>query len=169
MTQTKSRRRPPFLQALAWFVPGLLAVALAGLVAHPLTLIPLLLANALTMAAVCHAIGFDPEPSFARTVLRRGAAHLVMFTGYAVIVFALVAWPMLSLSQSHSLAATLALVATLVLALAVLWRPWPAFGLVFVWDDAYPARHDGSWIFTATLRSLMSVRSRRASPRSVCP
>jgi ankyrin repeat protein len=158
MTQTKSRRRPPFLQALAWFVPGLLAVALAGLVAHPLTLIPLLLANALTMAAVCHAIGFDPEPSFARTVLRRGAAHLVMFTGYAVIVFALVAWPMLSLSQSHSLAATLALVATLVLALAVLWRPWPAFGLVFVWDDAYPARHDGSWIFTATLRSLMFGR-----------
>ena len=158
MTQPKSRRRPPFLQALAWFVPGLIAVALAGLVAHPLTLIPLLLANALTMAAVCHAIGFDPEPSFARTVLRRGAAHLVMFTGYAVIVFALVAWPMLSLSQSHSLSATLALVATLVLALAVLWRPWPAFGLVFVWDDAYPARHDGSWIFTATLRSLMFGR-----------
>src|SRR6185437_11072141 len=121
MTQTKSRRRPPFLQALAWFVPGLLAVALAGLVAHPLSLIPLLLANALTMAAVCHAVGFEPEPSFMRTVLRRGAAHLV-------------------------------------LALAVLWRPWPAFGLVFVWDDAYPARHEGSWIFTATLRSLMFGR-----------
>ena len=155
MTQTKSRRRPSFLQALAWFVPGLLAVALAGTVAHPLTLIPLLLANALTMAAVCHAIGFEPEPSFARTVLRRGAAHLVMFTGYAVIVFVLVAWPMLALSKSHSLGATLALVATLVLALAVLWRPWPAFGLVFVWDDAYPAKHEGSWIFTATLRSLM--------------
>ncbi|HEX7731884.1 MAG TPA: hypothetical protein VF415_04500, partial [Rhodanobacter sp.] len=133
-------------------------MALAGMVAHPLTLIPLLLANALTMAAVCHAIGFDPEPSFARTVLRRGAAHLVMFTAYAVIVFVLVAWPMLALSQSHSLAATLALVATLVLALAVLWRPWPAFGLVFVWDDAYPAQHDGSWIFTATLRSLMFGR-----------
>jgi len=158
MTQPKSRRRPPLLQALAWFAPGLIAVALAGMVAHPLTLIPLLLANALTMAAVCHAIGFDPEPSFTRTVLRRGAAHLVMFTVYAVIVFVLVAWPMLALSQSHSLAATLALVATLVLALAVLWRPWPAFGLVFVWDDAYPARHDGSWIFTATLRSLMFGR-----------
>lgn len=158
MTQTKSRRRPPFPQSLAWFVPGLLAVALAGTVAHPLTLIPLLLANALTMAAVCHAIGFEPEPSFARTVLRRGAAHLVMFTGYAVIVFVLVAWPMLALSKSHSLAATLALVATLALALAVLWRPWPAFGLVFVWDDAYPAKHEGSWIFTATLRSLLFGR-----------
>lgn len=157
MTQPKSRR-PPFFPALAWFVPGLAAVALAGVVAHPLTLIPLLLANTLIMAAVCHAIGFDPEFSFRRTVLRRGAAHLVMFTLYAVIVFALVAWPMLALNQSHSLAAALTLVATLVLALAVLWRPWPAFGLVFVWDDAYPARHDGSWIFTATLRSLMFGR-----------
>ncbi len=142
------------MQALAWFIPGLLAVAAAGLATHPLTLIPLLLANALTMAAICHAIGFDPEPHFVRTVLRRGAAHLVMFTGYAVVVFALVAWPMLQLSHAPSLSAALALAAALVLALAVLWRLWPAFGLVFVWDDAYPSQRDGSWIFTATLRSL---------------
>ncbi len=154
MTQSKSRRRPPFLHALAWFVPGLLAVAVAGLTTHPLTLIPLLLANALTMAAICHAIGFDPEPSFTRTVLRRGAAHLVMFTGFTVLVFVLVAWPMLELSRAPSLSATLLLAAALVLALVALWRLWPAFGLVFVWDDAYPPQSDGSWIFTATLRSM---------------
>ncbi len=154
MTQPKSRRRPPLMQALAWFIPGLLAVAVAGLATHPLTLIPLLLANALTMAAICHAIGFDPEPHFGRTVLRRGAAHLVMFTGYTVLVFVLVAWPMLQLSQAPSLSATLILAAALVLALAALWRLWPAFGLVFVWDDAYPRQRDGSWIFTATLRSI---------------
>ncbi|MHB1059499.1 MAG: ankyrin repeat domain-containing protein [Rhodanobacter sp.] len=154
MTQPKSRRRPPFLQALAWFVPGLVAVAAAGLAAHPLTLIPLLLANALTMAAICHAIGFDPEPRFGRTVLRRGAAHLVMFTGYTVLVFVLVAWPMMQLTQTPSLSAALILAAALVLALVALWRLWPAFGLVFVWDDAYPSQRDGSWIFTATLRSI---------------
>ena len=154
MTQPKSRRRPPLLQALAWFIPGLLAVAAAGLATHPLTLIPLLLANALTMAAICHAIGFDPEPRFGRTVLRRGAAHLVMFTGYAALVFVLVAWPMLQLSQTPSLSAALILAAALVLALTALWRLWPAFGLVFVWDDAYPRQRDGSWIFTATLRSI---------------
>ncbi|HVC16807.1 MAG TPA: ankyrin repeat domain-containing protein, partial [Rhodanobacter sp.] len=154
MTQPKSHRRPPLLQALAWFIPGLLAVAAAGLATHPLTLIPLLLANALTMAAICHAIGFDPEPRFARTVLRRGAAHLVMFTGYSVLVFALVAWPMLQLCNTPSLGAALALVAALILAMAALWRLWPAFGLVFVWDDAYPSQRDGSWIFTATLRSM---------------
>ena len=154
MNLTKSRRRPPLLQALTWFIPGLVAVAIAGLAAHPLTLIPLLAANALTMAAICHAIGFDPEPRFGRTVLRRGAAHLVMFSGYTVIVFLLVAWPMLQLNQQPSLGATLMLTAALLLALAVLWRLWPAFGLLFVWDDAYPVQRDGSWIFTATLRSI---------------
>ena len=154
MTQPKSRRRPPLLQSLAWFIPGLLAIVVAGLVNHPLTLIPLLLANALTMAAICHAIGFDPEPRFGRTVLRRGAAHLVMFTGYTVLVFLLVAWPMLQLSHTPSLGAALILAAALVIAIAALWRLWPAFGLVFVWDDAYPAQRDSSWIFTATLRSV---------------
>ncbi|MFC5742559.1 ankyrin repeat domain-containing protein [Dyella tabacisoli] len=155
MSEPKSRRRPPtLLKALAWFVPGLIAVALAALGAHPLALIPLLAANALTMAAVCHAIGFDPEPRFGRTVLRRGAAHLVMFTGYVALVFLLIAWPMLKLNQEHGLGATLMLAAALVLALTALWRIWPAFGLVFVWDDAYPAKSDGSWIFTATARSM---------------
>lgn len=154
MAYSKTRRPPPFLQALAWFVPGLVAAAIAAFGAHPLALIPLLVANALTMAAVCHAIGFDPEPRFGRTVLRRGAAYLVMFTGYVVLVFLLVAWPMLKLNQSPSLGAALMLAGALVVALAALWRMWPAFGLVYVWDDAYPAQSDGSWIFTATARSL---------------
>ncbi|MCW8806925.1 MAG: ankyrin repeat domain-containing protein [Rhodanobacter sp.] len=158
MTQPKSRRRPPFLQALVWFIPGLLAVAAAGLAAHPLTLIPLLLANTLTMAAVCHAIGFDPEPRFERTVLRRGAAHLVMFSGFTVFVFLLVAWPLLQLSLTHSLSASLMLAAVLVFALAAVWRLWPAFALVFVWDDAYPTQREGSWIFTAAARSIAFAR-----------
>ena len=154
MTQIKSRRRSSFLQSIAWFIPGLAAVAVAGWVTHPLTLIPLLLANALTMAAICHAIGFDPEPRYGRTVLRRGAAHLVLFTAYTALVFVLVAWPMLELSHTPSLSFGLMLGGALVLALAALWRYWPAFGLLFVWDDAYPVQRDGSWIFTATFRSI---------------
>jgi len=154
MPQPKTRRPPPLLQSLAWFIPGLIFVAIAAIGAHPLALIPLLAANALTMAAVCHAIGFDPEPRFLRTVIRRGAAHLVMFTGYVALVFLLIAWPMLQLSQGHGLGAALMLAAALVVALGALWRIWPAFGLVFVWDDAYPAKSDGSWIFTATARSI---------------
>src|ERR1700744_973956 len=154
MPQPKTRRPPPLLQSLAWFVPGLIFVAISAIGAHPLALIPLLAANALTMAAVCHAIGFDPEPRFLRTVIRRGAAHLVMFTGYVALVFLLIAWPMLQLSQGHGLGAALMLAAALVVALGALWRIWPAFGLVFVWDDASPAKSDGSWIFTATARSI---------------
>ena len=154
MPQPKTRRPPPALQSLAWFIPGLIFVAIAAIGAHPLALIPLLIANALTMAAVCHAIGFDPEPRFLRTVVRRGAAHLVMFAGYVVLLFALIAWPMLQLNQGHGLGAALLLAAALVVALGALWRVWPAFGLVFVWDDAYPAKGDGSWIFTATARSI---------------
>lgn len=124
--------------------------------AHPLALIPLLLANTLTMAAVCHAIGFDPEPDFFRTVMRRGAAHLAMFTCYVALVFLLIAWPMLHLSQHPTLGASLMLAAALVVALMALWRLWPAFALVYVWDDAYPAhgQGEGSWLFTATARSV---------------
>src|SRR5690349_9251882 len=155
MNEPRSRHRPPpLLKGAAWFLPGWIAVAIAALGAHPLALIPLLAANALTMAAVCHAIGFDPEPRFRRTVLRRGAAHMVMFTGYVALVFLLIAWPMLQLHQQPSLGGALLLAAALVVALVALWRVWPAFGLVFVWDDAYPAQSDGSWIFTATARSL---------------
>jgi hypothetical protein len=98
MPPTKSRRRPPLLTSLPWFLPALALVAVAGLAAHPLVLVPLLLANALAMGAVCHAIGFGPEPSFSRTVLRRGAAHVVLFTAYTALVLLLVAWPLIELS-----------------------------------------------------------------------
>jgi ankyrin repeat protein len=160
------RRRPPLIKALPWFLPALAAVACAGLTASPLALIPLLLANALAMSAVCHAIGFDPESSYLRTVLRRGSAYVVMFTAYTFVIFVLVAWPLLKLTQAPSLGAALLLAGTLVVALTVLWRVWPAFGLVFLWDDAYPAQGgDGSWIFTAMARSVSFGRHLSAEDR----
>lgn len=157
MPPIKSRRSSSFLTSLIWFAPGLIFAGISAAIgAHPLTLIPLLLANTLTMAAVCHAIGFDPEPDFISTVVRRGGAHLAMFTCYVALVFLLIAWPMLLFSQHPTLGASLLLAAALVVALMVLWRLWPAFALAFVWDDAYPAhgKHEGSWLFTATARSV---------------
>ncbi|UPG90597.1 ankyrin repeat domain-containing protein [Luteibacter aegosomaticola] len=160
------RRRPPLIKALPWFLPALAAVACAGLTASPLALIPLLLANTLAMAAVCHAIGFDPEPNYLRTALRRGSAYVVMFTVYTFVVFVLVAWPLLKLTQAPSLGAALLLAATLVIALGALWRVWPAFGLVYLWDDAYPeSSGDGSWIFTAMARSVSFGRHLSAEER----
>ncbi|MFC3651651.1 ankyrin repeat domain-containing protein [Dyella humi] len=152
----RSRHPSSALISLVWFLPGLICAGVAAFDAHPLALIPLLLANTLTMAAVCHAIGFDPEPDFFRTVLRRGAAHLAMFTCYVALVFLLIAWPMLRLTQHPTLGGSLMLAAALVVALMALWRLWPAFALVYVWDDAYPAhgQGEGSWLFTATARSV---------------
>src|SRR5690348_2929349 len=154
MPSSKPRRRPPLLLSLPCFLPALAAVALAAFGARTLALLPLLLANTLCMAAMCHAIGFDPETSFLRTVLLRGATHLILFSFYTAVVFVLVAWPLLALSQAPSLVATLALCAALVAALALLWRLWPAFGLVFVWDDAFPQGEERSWISTALTRSV---------------
>ncbi|HEX6612909.1 MAG TPA: ankyrin repeat domain-containing protein [Rhodanobacteraceae bacterium] len=154
MPNSKPRRRPLLLLSLPCFLPALAAVALAAFGAHTLALLPLLLANTLCMAAMCHAIGFDPETSFLRTVLLRGATHLILFSAYTAAVFALVAWPLLALSQAPSLVATLTLCAALVAALALLWRLWPAFGLVFVWDDAFPEGEERSWISTALTRSV---------------
>ncbi|HKT26769.1 ankyrin repeat domain-containing protein [Dyella sp.] len=156
MPTNKPRRPSSALISLVWFLPGWLCAGMAALGAHPIALIPLLLANTLTMAAVCHAIGFDPEPDFLRTVVRRGGAHLTMFTCYVALVFLLVAWPMLRLTQQPTLGGSLMLAAALVVALVALWRLWPAFALVYVWDDAYPAhgQGEGSWLFTATARSV---------------
>jgi uncharacterized protein len=152
----RSRHLSSALISLVWFLPGLICAGIAAFDARPLALIPLLVANTLTMAAVCHAIGFDPEPDFFRTVLRRGAAHLAMFTCYVALVFLLIAWPMLRLTQHPTLGGSLMLAAALVVALMALWRLWPAFALVYVWDDAYPAhgQGEGSWLFTATARSV---------------
>ena len=95
------------------------------------SLLLLLVGASLSMAAVCHAIGFGCEPSFVRTALRRGSAHLIALAIHTAIVFLLVAWPLMLLSQAPSLAAALGLAVALVVALLVLWRFWPVFGLVF--------------------------------------
>ncbi len=164
MPSTKSRR-PPFLSRALWYLPVLALIVIAIFVVHPLVLVPLLLANTLAMAATCHAIGFGPEPSFTRTALRRGIAWLVLFTAYTALVMLLVALPMVSLTTAPSLGGALMLSAALAIALAFLWRAWPAFGLVFLWDDAFPQSGHGSWIFTAVARSLTFARHLAAEER----
>jgi ankyrin repeat protein len=161
MPQTKPRRRPPLSRSLPCFLPSLIAVFLAIWIPpawERYSLLLLLVGASLSMAAVCHAIGFGCEPSFVRTALRRGSAHLIALAIHTAIVFLLVAWPLMLLSQAPSLAAALGLAVALVVALLVLWRFWPVFGLVFAWDDAFPAGEEHSWITAALARSLAFAR-----------
>ncbi len=161
MPQTKSLRRPPLARSLPCFLPSLIAVFLAIWIPQPwerYSLLLLLIGASLSMAAVCHAIGFGCSPSFARTALRRGPVHLIALAIHTAVVFVLVAWPLLALSQAPSLIAVLGLCLALVVALVVLWRFWPVFGLAFEWDDAFPAGGQHSWMTAALARSAAFAR-----------
>ena len=157
MPKAKSRRRPPLSRSLPCFLPSFVAVLLAIWIPpfwERYSLVLLLVGASLSMAAVCHAIGFGCEPSFTRIVVRRGPPHLIALAIHTAVVFLLVAWPLAALSHAPSLAATLSLAVALVVALVVLWRLWPVFGLVFEWDDAFPAGAEHSWITAALARSI---------------
>ena len=158
MPRAKPTRFAAFVASLPYFLPAALCLLAAAFVTHPSALLLLLAANSLTMAAVCQGLGFDQEDRFVRTVLRRGAAHFVLLAIYAAAVMLLLGWPLAALLQAGSLGATMCLSAAVVVALLLLWRLWPAFGLVFVWDDAYPDSEQGSWILTAVSRSVSFAR-----------
>ncbi|HEU0277604.1 MAG TPA: ankyrin repeat domain-containing protein [Rhodanobacteraceae bacterium] len=161
MPQTKPRRRPALTQSLPTFLPAFIVVLAAVWVPRAYdsyTLILLLFGASLAMAASCYAICAGCEASFTRSALRRGTAHLIALAVYTVVVFVLVAWPLAALSHSPSLGGTLALCVALVVSLVALWRLWPVFGLVFEWDDAFPAGEEHSWLIAALARSLHFAR-----------
>lgn len=143
---------------LRYFIPAALIFLVSARITNPSVLGLLLVADALTMAAVCQAVGFDLESNFVRTILRRGAAYFALLVGYTAVVACLIGYPLLWVLRDGSLAATLALSTAAVVSLLSLWRLWPAFGLVLVWDDAYPEDSQRSWIFAAAVRGLTFAR-----------
>lgn len=147
------------LAILRHLIPAWLIFALAAAFNHPLSLVLLLLANAVAMTGICRAIGFDMEVSYPRSVARRGLAYFVLLTAYTAFVAAVLAGPAWWLSRDGSLPAALLLSAALVATLFALWRVWPTFALPFVWDDAYPNDDErSSWLSTALRRSLAFAR-----------
>jgi ankyrin repeat protein len=140
-------------------LPGWLLFSLAALIEHPVSLILLLLGNALVMTAVCRSIGFDRDSSFVRSMARRGLAYFIPLSAYTALVAAAVAMPAWWLMRDGSLQAALALSAALMLSLFVLWRVWPAFALPLLWDDAYPEEGArDSWLLTVLQRCYAFAR-----------
>jgi len=145
--------------AIRLLLPAWLLFGVAALVVHPVSLVALLLANAIVMTAISRAIGFDQDTGFARGLARRGAAYFVASSAYAALVAAFVALPAWWLLKEGSLLAALGLSAALMLSLVCLWRIWPAFALPLLWDDAYPHPDErGSWLLKVLRRSLAFAR-----------
>ena len=159
MPKRAAKRLHTVLAGMRLMLPAWLLYLLAGMIEHPLSLVLLLVANAVGMTAVCRAIGFDAESTFGRSIARRGLACFVLSTAYTAFVAALFAGPVWWLSRDGSLPAALTLSTASAVALFALWRIWPAFALPLLWDDAYP--HDterGSWLLVALRRSTAFAR-----------
>jgi ankyrin repeat protein len=145
--------------AIRLLLPAWLLFAIAALVVHPVSLVALLLANAIVMTAIARAIGFDHDAAFVPALARRGVVYFVASSAYAAVVAALVALPAWWLLKDGSLLAALGLSAALMLSLVCLWRIWPAFALPLLWDDAYPHPDErGSWLSTVLRRSSAFAR-----------
>jgi uncharacterized protein len=137
MSTTFFERLHTVLSGALHFVPAMIVFGAAAFVEHPLSLALLLVADALTMVAVCQIAGFHREATFLQDLLWYGSAYCVLLAGYTILVAALIGYPILQLLHDGSLGATLATSGAVVIALIVLWRWWPAFGLAFVWKNAY--------------------------------
>jgi ankyrin repeat protein len=142
------------LARLRHFVPALLPVALTAALDHPAALVLLLIAQPLYLAAAVGALGYALDSDFATLALRRGVPFLLLLAAYALLVALLVGTPLVRIAQQASALNAIALSAGVLVATVALVRWWPAFGLVFLWDDAYPEAPQGSWIATAVRRSL---------------
>ncbi|HET7845075.1 MAG TPA: ankyrin repeat domain-containing protein [Xanthomonadales bacterium] len=152
------RRTGALLSRLRFFVPALLVMLIAAPIRHPAVIVLLLLAQPLFLAGAVSALGYLLETDFRTLALRRGAAFLVLLVTWAAFVTLAVGLPAVRLAQAPGAWPALWLSAGIVLATIALMRIWPAFGLVFLWDDAYPERDEGSWIVTAVGRSIAFAR-----------
>ncbi|MBN8886842.1 MAG: ankyrin repeat domain-containing protein [Rudaea sp.] len=143
MSKPRPGRPQNFFFDLACFLPALAVFSLAAFVRHPAIALALIVGNALTMAAVTHALHRGRKTSFASKLAPGAVAYFVLLAAYAA-VFALVAFfPSRLILGSASLAAALLLSAAVFVLLLAPWRAWPAFGLAPLFDDLFPARKPG--------------------------
>jgi ankyrin repeat protein len=139
MPRSISERRQNSLLRLAYFAPALGVFAASTLIRFPLTLTLLLLANALTMLAVCHAAGYL-RGTFMAGRNNRLLEYCVLFIAYSALTALLIGYPLGWLLRTGTLAAALVLSGAVVVTLILPWRFWPAFGALFVWKKACSPR-----------------------------
>ncbi|HVF36297.1 MAG TPA: ankyrin repeat domain-containing protein [Candidatus Saccharimonadia bacterium] len=141
---------------LRYFLPAVVLTLATGFVEHPAVLVALLLAQPLYVAGAVSALGYLLEPDFGTLVLRRGSAFLVLLSAYAAFVALVLGTPAVWLAREATPAHALLLSLGVAIAVASLWRIWPAFGRLFVGDDAYPepGAEAGSWLVAAQRRAL---------------
>ena len=152
------RRAAARFARLRYFLPAVALALSAALIDHPAVLIALLLAQPLYLAGAISLLGYSLETDFAALALRRGSAFLGLLVVYAAFVALVLGTPTVWLAQAATKANALMVSAGFAIAVFALWRLWPAFGLVFIWDDAYPDENEeggrGSWMLAAQRRAI---------------
>src|SRR5581483_759039 len=128
MPTTFSERSPSTLTRLACFVPAICAFVGAAYVEHRATILLLLTADVLTVAATCRALGLARDARFGELALRRGFSYFLLLGGYTALIAVLIGYPLSELSREGSFGAALAVSSAGVIALIGVWRWWPAFG-----------------------------------------
>ncbi len=154
MLKTFSERGHSTLASLLWFIPAGIAFLSVAFLPSPWSLPSLLVANTLTMVAVCCRLGFVKQQEILRCLCQRGLAYLFLLTTYTAFAAVILGYPLQWLGQESSLGAALAVSASAAIALLGVWRVWPAFGFVFVWKAACSRQPPPSRISFAAVRSI---------------
>ena len=138
------------LGRLRYFLPALALIAPVAFITHPATLILLLLALPFYAAAAARMLRAREDAAWLELLVRSALAYLLMVLALAVLVAALLGWPAWQLLRAPDAASAVWLSVAIALLLMLLWRVWPVFGLVWMWEDASARDGDGS----ASLASL---------------
>lgn len=136
---------------LRFLIPGIVLI-LAGLWLPPWAMLALTaLAQPALAAGAARVLGYELDDDFIGLWFRRGMLALGWLLLYAVVVLALIGWPLHLVLQDRTPMLALALSGGFLVTIGAALRLWPAPGLALVWDDAY----DGGGLMRAIDRSTL--------------